>query len=500
MARREQWGTRVGFVLAAVGSAIGLGNIWRFPYMAYENGGGAFLVPYLFAMLTAGIPILILEFGVGHKYRGSAPLAISKAFQDRKWEWLGWWQVMVAFIISVYYVVIIGWALGYFFLAFKRMWGDNPAEYFFESFLEITASPLEVGGIRWHIFLTIVVIWLVNWMALFGGVKRGIEVANKIFMPSLFLLLLIMLGRAVTLPGAADGLQWLFRPDFSAIMNYKVWTAAYGQIFFSLSVGFAIMITYSSYLPTRADINNNAFMAGLINCGFSLLSGIMVFGVLGYMAAQKGAQISELVTSGVGLAFVTIPAAINLLPASYVFGPLFFLTLVFAGLTSMISISEACCSSFMDKYGWSRKFTTSAFTVVGFGLSLCFVTRGGLFILDIVDHFINNFGIVFAGLGEVILLAWFFRLESIREHVNFTSEFSIGSWWNFCLRVITPIVLGYMAVGNLIGAIRENYGGYPVTALVLFGWCVVVGIIVLAYLLRKTRGDRGRIWLDWLEA
>jgi NSS family neurotransmitter:Na+ symporter len=500
MAKREEWGTRVGFILAAVGSAIGLGNIWRFPYMAYENGGGAFLIPYFFAMVTAGIPILILEFGVGHRYRGSAPLAISKAFNTSKWEWLGWWQVLVAFIISLYYVVVIGWALGYFFLAFNRLWGDNPADYFFENFLRVTSSPLELGGIRWHIFLAIAFIWFANWVALTGGVKRGIEVANKIFMPLLFFLLLVMLGRAVTLPEAAAGLEWLFRLDLTAITNYKVWTAAYGQIFFSLSVGFAIMITYSSYLPTKADINNNACITVFINCGFSLLAGIMVFGVLGYMAARQGTEISEVISSGAGLAFVTIPTAINMLPASHLFGTLFFLALVSAGLTSMISITEACCSALMDKYGWTRKFTTTAFTVVAFGLSLLFVTRGGLFILDIVDHFINNFGIVFAGLAEIILLAWFFRLESIREHVNLTSEFRIGTWWNFCLKVITPAVLGYMGVANLLGDISENYGDYPAAALILFGWSVVVGIIVVAYLLRKTRGTRGRIWLDWLES
>jgi NSS family neurotransmitter:Na+ symporter len=357
-----------------------------------------------------------------------------------------------------------------------------------------------LGGIRWHIFLAIAFIWFANWVALTGGVKRGIEVANKIFMPLLFFLLLVMLGRAVTLPEAAAGLEWLFRLDLTAITNYKVWTAAYGQIFFSLSVGFAIMITYSSYLPTKADINNNACITVFINCGFSLLAGIMVFGVLGYMAARQGTEISEVISSGAGLAFVTIPTAINMLPASHLFGTLFFLALVSAGLTSMISITEACCSALMDKYGWTRKFTTTAFTVVAFGLSLLFVTRGGLFILDIVDHFINNFGIVFAGLAEIILLAWFFRLESIREHVNLTSEFRIGTWWNFCLKVITPAVLGYMGVANLLGDISENYGDYPAAALILFGWSVVVGIIVVAYLLRKTRGTRGRIWLDWLES
>ncbi|MFP4588111.1 MAG: sodium-dependent transporter, partial [Desulfohalobiaceae bacterium] len=477
MAQREQWGTRTGFILAAVGSAIGLGNIWRFPYMAYDNGGGAFLIPYFFALLTAGIPIIILEFGIGHKYKGSAPMTFFNIF--KKWQWLGWWQVFVAFIISIYYVVIIAWALNYALLALDLGWGESPGDFFNGDFLALSDGPMTLGGIVWPIFFAAIAMWFVTWLALFSGVRRGIEVANKIFMPLLFLLLLIMLGRAVTLEGAAEGINWLFRPDFSAILDYQVWTAAYGQIFFTLSICFAIMITYSSYLPAKSDINNNGMMTAFINCGFSLLAGIMIFGVLGYMAQEQGVGLEEVVGAGVGLAFVTIPEAINLLPAAKFFGFLFFISLVFAGLSSMISISEACCSALMDKFSWNRKPTASLLCLVGFLLSLIFMTNGGLFVLDIVDHFINNFGIVFAGLVEVVLLSWFFKLETVREHINSLSEFAIGTWWNFCLKVITPIVLGYMAIANLVGDIRENYEGYPGSALVLFGWCVVAGIVLL---------------------
>ncbi|MBS0013298.1 MAG: sodium-dependent transporter [Desulfobacterales bacterium] len=485
MAKREQWGTRSGFILAAVGSAIGLGNIWRFPYMAYDNGGGAFLIPYFFALLTAGIPIIILEFGVGHKYRGSAPLTFFNIFG--KWEWLGWWQALVAFVISVYYVVVISWALNYAFLALDLGWGASPETFFFDEFLQLSNGPMDLGGIVWPVFAAAIAMWAVTWIVLFSGVKKGIELANKIFMPLLFLLLLIMLVRAVTLDGAARGIDWLFRPDFSAIADYRVWTAAYGQIFFTLSVCFAIMITYSSYLPAKSDINNNGMMTAFINCGFSLLAGIMVFGVLGHMAAKQGVALHEIVTQGVGMAFVTIPEAVNLLPAPEFFGFLFFLSLVFAGLSSMISISEACCSSLIDKFGWDRKPVTSLFCLVGFMLSLIFMTRGGLFILDITDHFINNFGIVFAGLVEVILLSWFFKLDSVRQYANSLSDFAIGTWWNFCLKVITPVVLGYMAVANLMGDIRENYEGYDSSALVMFGWCVVAGIVLLSFVLQSMK-------------
>ncbi len=487
MAQREQWGTRLGFILAAVGSAIGLGNIWRFPYMAFDNGGGAFLIPYFFALITAGIPIIIMEFGLGHRFKGSAPMTFAKAV--KKWEWLGWWQVFVSFIISVYYVVVIGWALNYTLMSFNLGWGSDPSGFFFGEFLALSSGALTLGGIVWPIFFASLVIWFIVWLVLYTGVRKGIEVANKIFMPILFVLLLIMLGRAITLDGAVEGLQWLFRPDFGAIMDYTVWTNAYGQIFFTLSICFAIMITYSSYLPEKSDINNNGMMTAFINCGFSLLAGIMVFGVLGYMAGEQGVPIKEVVDSGVGLAFVTIPKAINLLPASEFFGFLFFLSLVCAGLSSMISISEACCSGLMDKFGWGRRGTATGLVVVGFLASLVFMTNGGLFVLDIVDHFINNFGIVLAGLVEVILISWFFNLSSLKDHINRISDFRVGGWWTFCLKVVTPIVLGYMAIANLVGDITSAYGDYPLTALVLFGWCVVLLVIVVGFFVQTVKSS-----------
>jgi len=270
-------------------------------------------------------------------------------------------------------------------------------------------------------------------------------------------------------------------------MDYTVWTNAYGQIFFTLSICFAIMITYSSYLPEKSDINNNGMMAAFINCGFSMLAGIMVFGVLGYMAGQQDVAIKEVVDSGVGLAFVTIPKAINLLPASGFFGFLFFLALVCAGLSSMISITEACCSGLMDKFGSSRAKTSTSLVVVGFLASLVFMTNGGLFVLDIVDHFINNFGIVLAGLVEVILISWFFNLSSLKDHINKLSDFRVGAWWSFCLKVVTPIVLGYMAIANLVGDITSAYGDYPITALVLFGWCAVILVIVVGVFIQATK-------------
>lgn len=352
--KREQWGSRAGFILAAVGSAIGLGNIWRFPYMAYENGGGAFFIPYIFAMITAGIPFMILEFSMGQKYRGSAPKTLAKIHS--KFEWLGWFQVGVAAVIAVYYVAVIGWSISYFGLSFTQGWGTDTNAFFFSEYLKLgDNSPTDLGSIQWKIALSMVIAWAITYTAIAKGVKSGIERASKIMMPILFLMVIFLIGRMVFLPGALDGVNYMFEPDFSKIWDVKVWAAAYGQIFFTLSIGFAIMLAYSSYLPEKADITNNAFMTVLINCGFSILAGIMIFSVLGYMAQEQGKPLTEVVSAGVGLAFVTLPAAINLLPAPYILGPLFFFALVVAGLSSHISIMEAVTSAIIDKLKWSRK-------------------------------------------------------------------------------------------------------------------------------------------------
>jgi NSS family neurotransmitter:Na+ symporter len=248
------------------------------------------------------------------------------------------------------------------------------------------------------------------------------------------------------------------------------------------------MLAYSSYLPKKSDINNNAFMTALANCGFSVLAGITVFGILGYMSGSAGVPLSELKLSGVFLAFATFPQAISELPfLQGLFGVLFFLSLVFAGLSSAISINEAVVSAIMDKFDVQRKPTVIVYCFAAFLVSLVFVTGAGLYILDIVDHFINSFGVALAGLVEVILLSWFFNLESVKEHANAISDFKIGSWWNICLKFITPFVLGVMMIQNFYGDLTTAYEGYPVKALITMGWVVAAAAIIIGIVLSTTK-------------
>ncbi|MBV7262446.1 sodium-dependent transporter [Photobacterium sp. WH24] len=480
--KREQWGTRAGFILAAVGSAIGLGNIWRFPYMAYENGGGAFFIPYLFAMITAGIPFMIMEFSLGHKLRGAAPRAFSKL--GVKLEWLGWFQVFIASVIAVYYVAVIGWAISYLGFAFTQSWGSDTNAFFFSEYLKLgDNSPSNLGGLQLHIAIPMIIAWGITFAAIFTGVKGGIERASKIMMPLLFLMVLALIARVIFLDGALNGLNYLFQPDFSKILDAKVWSAAYGQIFFTLSVGFAIMIAYSSYLPEKSDISNNAFMTVLINCGFSMVAGILIFSVLGYMAQEQAKPLTEVVSAGVGLAFVTIPAAINLLPAPYILGPVFFLALVVAGLSSHISIIEAVTSAVMDKLKWSRKKAASVVCGVGFIVSMAFATNGGLLLLDLVDYFINNVALLASCLIELLVIGWLLKVSDIRSYVNSISEFSIGKWFEICIRFISPIMLAIILGTNLTNTFNNGYGGYETSDLLMLGWGLVAAMFVIAVII-----------------
>src|SRR5690625_1995475 len=489
MDQRSQWGTRAGFVLAAIGSAVGLGNIWRFPAVAYENGGGAFFIPYLFALLTAGIPILIMEFTMGHKYRGSAPLTYRR--MNKKTEGIGWWAVLVAFVISTYYSVIIAWAISYSYFSFNLAWGDKPDEFLIGDYLQVV-DPGEFGGLVPGVLIPLIIVWVIVLGILCRGVKRGIEIANRIMIPTLVVVFLIIVIRAITLPGAVTGLNAFFQPDFSEILNPSVWVAAYGQIFFSLSIAFAIMITYSSYLPKKSDITNNAFITGFSNSGFELLAGIGVFAVLGFMATQQGVGIDEVVAGGVGLAFMVFPSIINEFPAfNEFFGLLFFLSLVLAGLTSLISIIETYIA------GLSEKFNISRTKAVLFGgglaaiISFIFATRGGLNFLDAADYFINQFGVAALGLVEVVLIAWVLRkLGTFKTHANEISDIKLGSWWTISLGVITPVVLGYMLFELLRLNITKgfdtptgNYEGYPDAFIMWGGWSVAIGAIVIGIII-----------------
>ncbi len=465
---REQWKSEMGFLLAAVGSAIGLGNIWRFSYMAYEHGGGAFLIPYLIALLTAGIPLLILEYAIGHERIGSAPLAYAKI--SRHWEWLGWWPVcFVMFGIILYYSVVIAWCVDYFFYSFSLAWGTDPNDFFFNRFLKVSKSPSELGETRTPILFGLVFVWFITWWVVYRGVQRGIELANKILMPTLLLLTTILVFWSLTLDGAWTGLKAYVTPDFSKLSNPKVWIDAYSQIFFTLSLAFGIMIAYASYLPDRTNLTRNSLLTAFINCGYSLFAGVGVFAVLGFMATAEGRPLADVVSKSIGLAFVAYPKALSLMPGGNLFGAVFFLCLVVAGLSSAVSIIEAFISAVVDKFGISRKPLVSLVSVLGFLGSIIFASRAGLLWLDIVDHFLTHYGLVIVGIIECVVIGWLFDLPMLRRHINRISSVRLGKYWEYLIKGFVPLALMIIILGDLYQDITHPYGGYSWTALILIG-------------------------------
>ncbi|MFH1542290.1 MAG: sodium-dependent transporter [bacterium] len=490
---RITWGSQIGFLFAAIGSAIGLGNIWRFSYMAYENGGGAFLIPYFVALITAGIPLMILEFGLGHKKHGASSLAFAKI--GRKFEWLGWWMpIVVTFGILVFYSVVIGWCINYVFYSFNLAWGADTQSFFIHDFLQLSGGVFQVTAIPFHLLLSVMAVWLTTWFICYREVNKGIEKACLIFMPALFVMTFILIAWGLTLPGAWEGIKWYLKPDLAKIANWQVWLAAYSQIFFTLSLGFGVMITYASYLPKRTDIVKFAFLTSFINCLYSFLAGFAVFSVLGYMSLVSGLPIDQVVKSGPTLAFVAYPQAISLLPfLREAFGVLFFGALVIAGISSAISMVEAFTRSVTDKFDFKRTTVVSWLCLIGFGGSLVFATGAGLYWLDIVDHFVNQYGLIVAGILECLIIGWVLKAKVLRNHINAVSDWNINRLWDLAINFVTPTILLVILISNIIVEFKEPYGGYSVTALMLLGGAWLLGTLLAGILFSLPKWDKKKL-------
>jgi NSS family neurotransmitter:Na+ symporter len=471
--------------MAAVGSAIGLGNVWRFPYICYENGGGAFLIPYFVALFTAGIPLMVLEFSVGHWARRSPPDAFKKL--GKKWEWAGWWTTLIPFTVAAYYVVVMAWCFSYMVYSADLRWGLHAEQFFLKNFLGVTSNPLIIGGIRIPVFLGLIAIWVCIFLILYKGVKRiGKVVALTVPIPTILLIILTM--RGLTLPGSVEGLSYYLTPNFSQLLDANVWLAAYAQVFFSLGLAQGIMITYASFLKRKSDITNNAIITSLADAGTSFFAGFTVFSVVGYLSASQGIGIENLGIAGPYLIFVTYPTAISLLPVAALFGVIFYIALLTFGIDSAFSMIEPIISGIHGKWKITKAKATAIICTIGFFASLLFTTGSGMYWLEILDHFIANFGLVTMGLIECLILGWAFNLHRFREHANKTSDILIGRWWDFLIKFVIPIVLVILLVASLIDNILNPYMGYPWWIILVGGMIPVLSIFLLSFILMKIKG------------
>lgn len=483
MSERQEFKGRSAFIFAAIGSAVGLGNIWRFPYVAYEGGGGAFIVPYLIALLTAGIPLLFMDYAIGHRFRGSSPLSHRRL--NRGVESIGWWHAGICFLIAIYYAVIIAWAIRYVGFSVTEAWGDDPTEFFQVDFLNATGDFTLFAKPVIGILIPLVIVWLFALTVLRAGIQKGIARVSQVFIPLLVVLFVILVVQALFQPGALEGLNALFTPDWSALTDPRVWVMAYGQIFFSLSIAFGIMITYAAHLKRKTNLTGAGLVVGFSNSGFELLAGIGVFSALGFMAQAQGVAVNEVVSDGIGLAFMAFPAIISTMPGGTVLGVLFFASLVLAGITSLVSIIEVVLDAFEDKFNLSRSGSVGIIGGIMAIVSIAlFSTTEGINLLDIIDNFANNFGIAGAGLISVIAFGWVLRkFGELRDHLNSVSSFKVGLTWQLMLSLVTPLILGFMFVSEIINRVQEGYGDMPSHYVNTYGWGVAVGTIVVAILL-----------------
>lgn len=484
---REQWTGQVGFILSAIGSAVGLGNIWRFPGVAYENGGGAFLIPYLVALLTAGIPILFLDYAIGHRFRGAAPTAFRRlGGRAGRWlESLGWFQVAIAFVIGLYYTAVIAWALSFFVFSFDLRWGDDPAGFFLDDYLQVSQPGVSAQFVP-GVLIPLVLVWIAVIVVLALGVARGLQRTNVIALPVLLIAFIVLVVRALFLDGAGEGLNALFTPDWAALGDANVWIAAYSQIFFSLSIAFGIMITYASYRKRRSNLTTPGLVVAFSNSSFEIFAGIGVFATLGFFAHQQQVAVSELENiTGPILSFVTFPAIVSEMPGGVVFGVLFFGALALAGFTSLVSVLQVVSAAVQEKFSLSPR--TSALILGGGSAVLSilgFSTTTGLIALDTVDQWTNNIGIVASAVLTTVLVIWVFRRgEQLRLHLNVLSTFRVGRGWVVLLAVVAPAVLGFMLVQRVISLIVDGYEGYPTAYLAAFGWGTVVFLVAAAVVL-----------------
>lgn len=498
---RERWASRPVFIMAAVGSAIGLGNVWRFPGIAFNNGGGAFFIAYIAALLTAGIPLMIVEYGLGSRSQGAAPQAYKKL--GRGLEWIGWWATLIGLGIAIYYCVILAWSWDYCWQCVRSIftgelaWEPGQAKaYFDEHVIAKSSGPMDPGGFNTSAAIGLFITWAAVWWCIAKGVLRVGKIV-MITVPLPLVLLAVLVLRGLTLDGAMDGLAYYLTPDWSKLLDSRTWVAAYGQVFFSLSVGWGILIAYSSYRSKDSDVVNNAFITSFANCGFSFLAGFAVFSTLGYLAFYMNQPIGDLSATTFGLAFTSYPTAIEVFPGGVrvqaLLGFGFFLMLLTLGIDSAFSIVEATATAAYDKFRMNRSKLVIVLCATGFIFGLAFCFGSGIFWLDICDRFLAEYSLPLVALVQTIVLGWIIgrrKLQALQDDINRRSELKAGSFWKWSLKVVTPVMLAFNLFVVYQGLATKGYEGYSTTALLLAGGIPAGLMIILAFVLTFMKGAR----------
>lgn len=438
---RAKFGSRFGLILATAGSAVGLGNIWRFPYMAGNNGGAAFILVYIGCVLLLGIPCMISEFIIGREGASNTARAYTKLSNGTAWKYIGFMGVLTGFLIIGYYAVVAGWCLQYIFASATGELQGDP-KYVAGYFSEFSASP--VKPVLWT-----VAILVITHLVVIRGVRGGIEKASKMFMPTLFVLLLGLVVASCNLPGSGAGVEFLLKPDFSKV-DSGVFLGALGQAFYSLSIGMGCICTYASYFSRRTNLLNTAVHISLVDTMVAVLAGLMIF--------PSAFSVGIAPDSGPSLIFMTLPnvfqQAFTHLPlVGYIVSIVFYVLLSLAALTSLISLHEVCTAFFLEEFRISRlrgaTFVTVIACVVG---ALCSLSLGhtdlqltifGKSVFDALDFVTGQILLPFGGFLTCLFLGWYVPKKIVKDQfTNWgTLRGALFGVYLFCVRFVCPICI-----------------------------------------------------------
>lgn len=455
---RAQWGSKIGFILAAAGSAVGLGNIWKFPGRAFEGGGGSFLLIYLLIVIFLGMPLMLTELAVGRASQSNVVGAF-RALGHNGYSWVGWIGLLGAFVITCYYAHVGGWVLRYVFAYIT----DVPAIYgdslgYFYNMLGLHADGST--SFPWVAVLFAGIFMALNAFIIIRGVESGIERFNKIGMPALFILLLILLVRAVTLPGAEPGLRYMLSFDWGKV-TFETVISALGQAFYSLSIGMAILITYGSYLSKSENIEKNTMLICAADTLVAMLAGFLVipavFATLG----------SDQVGKGGGFAFVSLAGVFQQMPGGQFFGILFYLLLLFAALTSCISLVEGIVAFLTEWFSWERKRATIGVCTVMFLIGCLYTCSQAAFPIkgiwldavngvtfpafcDFMEFLTDRLMIPVCALGCCIFVGWVWKPESVIAEVEREGvHFGLARVYRILVKYVAPLAILIILIMSL---------------------------------------------------
>lgn len=533
---RGQWKSKTEFLLSCLGYAIGTGNVWRFPYLCYRNGGGAFLIPYLSMLFLCGIPLFFMETCLG-QFSSVGCLTIFRIAPLFKGA--GYAIIIVNLICTVYYNIIIAYPVVFIVKSFAKTlpwmhcnnaWNtpyclevahatpnstgildaDNatvfnrhlyktPAdEYFHREILEIADNIGDIGGIVWPLFWANIFVWIVIYLCIMKGVK---SVGKVVYFTATFpfVVLTILFFRGITLPGAITGIKFYIMPKWDQLLNLKVWADAAVQIFFSLGPGWGGIVNMASYNEFKNNSKRDAILVPIVNCSTSIFAGFVVFSVLGFMSHVTGLPVSSVATGGPALAFITYPEAIGMLPFPQFWAIIFFLMLFFLGLDSEFVQIEAIISAVLDEYPRCRAYKSLAAFISCFAMmlvSILFVTRGGMYLLQLFDWYAASISVILVCLCEVIIVGWIYGVKNFIRDIEFMIGNTVPKWWLICWKYITPTILSFIFVTTILFNTELTYNGmeYP-RWLIAVGWssCLVSIVCIPIYFVYKLSKMNGSL-------